>query len=558
MAKIQLGTGSSSASSHRITQSSQTLNRRYVGRPSNLIIDEAAQAAAYDDNSANSVPSRLVNLRVHAADLQQLQQSEPDPQPPVTNTPQQVVPRVVELGSIDRTMPVDDINMNTLSQVVPPEDTIDQPTYEPPVSQEVAMSAFTTDAYTENQAFGYDNSEVQMTQGYTYGSMVPAVQSQYSDNSAMVEAPTELDTQSLAMSIAADYAAASFGASVNDNNPNYNSLSTPETSIDVIAQAASEAIAAIRTATDPAEVAEQVASLRAFAANIRETSTTPEMLELSDTIEKFVGVAMKSTKVQEEVEKRTAKPAESAKIAVKSSSSRASAAPKTALRTSTVKPSSANRATKAAAPKPRPVSRHTAKTATPRLVADEDQALRKALRSVAAMDDEPAASDKKFTRRAPVKAKGGRKRFALAFFCATVCVAAVVYFVGTNIPDISVKVAAMQTGIEAKYPSYVPRDFSLSDISSEDGKITLTFKGPEKASFTLSEEKSSWDSTALLRNYVEPTWQSNYTTTHEQGITVYIAGSNAAWVNGGILYKISTQSGNSLTNKQLRNIVTSL
>ena len=130
---------------------------------------------------------------------------------------------------------------------------------------------------------------------------------------------------------------------------------------------------------------------------------------------------------------------------------------------------------------------------------------------------------------------------------------------GSNIPDISVRVAAMQTGIQASYPSYVPRDYSLGDITSEDGKIALTFDGPDNASFVLIEEKSSWDSAALLRNYVEPTWQDDYTTTHEQGITIYISNSNsnAAWVNGGVLYKITSNS-TVLTKKQVRNIVTSL
>lgn len=541
MAKIQLGTGSSSASSHRMTQSSQTLNRRYVDRPSNLILEEAAEAAKYDHQPATSTPSRLVNLRVHAADLQQIQQ--PAPQEPVVTPaePRQVVPKVVELGSIDREMVADNIGMN-LNQIVPPEDNIEeQSIYEQTSS--VAMPA-------ADMSVSYNANEM-----------------------ALVPSAANIDPQTLAMDIAADYAAASFGASVNEAAMNsatindavapYNAgvgmVATSDNSIDVIAQAASEAIAAIRVATDPAEVAEQITSLRAFAENIKSTAATPEMLELSDTIEKFVDIAMKSTKVQEEVDKRTSKKSEPIKPTI----SRTAPATKSTPRLATSAPKAAPRATnttrsaRTATPKVRPMARRTTRATAPKLVADEDQALRKALRSVAAMDDETTPTAK-ISRRAPARAKTGRKRFALAFICATACVAAVVYFVGTNIPDISVKVAAMQTGIEAKYPSYIPRDFSLSDISSENGKITLTFKGPDQASFTLSEEKSSWDSTALLRNYVEPTWQNNYTTTHEQGITVYIAGANAAWVNGGVLYKINTPGGSSLTNKQLRNIVTSL
>lgn len=541
MAKIQLGTGSSSASSHRMTQSSQTLNRRYVDRPSNLILEEAAEAAKYDHQPATSTPSRLVNLRVHAADLQQIQQ--PAPQEPVVTPaePRQVVPKVVELGSIDREMVADNIGMN-LNQIVPPEDNIEEQSIYEQTSSVAMLAADTSVSYNANEM-------------------------------ALVPSAANIDPQTLAMDIAADYAAASFGASVNEaamNNATINDavapynagvgmVATSDNSIDVIAQAASEAIAAIRVATDPAEVAEQITSLRAFAENIKSTAATPEMLELSDTIEKFVDIAMKSTKVQEEVDKRTPKKSEPVKPTI----SRTTPATKSAPRLDASAPKAAPRATnttrsaRTATPKVRPMARRTTRATAPKLVADEDQALRKALRSVAAMDDEttPAA---KISRRAPARAKTGRKRFALAFICATACVAAVVYFVGTNIPDISVKVAAMQTGIEAKYPSYVPRDFSLSDISSENGKITLTFKGPDQARFTLSEEKSSWDSTALLRNYVEPTWQNNYTTTHEQGITVYIAGANAAWVNGGVLYKINTPGGSSLTNKQLRNIVTSL
>ena len=117
----------------------------------------------------------------------------------------------------------------------------------------------------------------------------------------------------------------------------------------------------------------------------------------------------------------------------------------------------------------------------------------------------------------------------------------------------------MQTGITASYPSYVPRDYTLGDIFSEDGKITMVFNGPNGAAFNLIEEKSSWDTSALVRNYIEPTWGNDYTTTSEQGITIYISNvsSDAAWVNSGILYRI-TSSGTPLTKKQVRSIVVSL
>ena len=116
----------------------------------------------------------------------------------------------------------------------------------------------------------------------------------------------------------------------------------------------------------------------------------------------------------------------------------------------------------------------------------------------------------------------------------------------------------MQTGIDASYPSYVPRDFSLSDITSESGKVVLNFKNASTGdAFSLIEEQSSWDSSALLANFVKDEYGDNYTTVREQGLTIYVSGSDAAWVNGGVVYKIDTTAG-SLTKKQINTIATSL
>lgn len=594
MTKIQLGSGPSSSATHHLTQSSRTLNRRYVERPSNLAIEEAARS--YSDDSYNDTParpSRLVNLRVHAADLTKVQPTPTsEPSAPESSS---YVPNIIELGSaseLEANLPTEDTSYcasapTDLQQMVPDEETIEDPntSYDPTsVDNSVPSKVTTTNAYYNN----YDNNNYLPA---TVNSSIPTYSdpsanysntpnqypdsyNQYNaqyDNSPAVATP--VNTQDLAMNIAADYAAASLGASVNALQPGeaitgLGVAPIENNSIDAIAQAASNAIASIRVATDPEEVAEQVASLKSFAENIKATSGAPEMLELSDTIEKFVSVAMKSSKVQEEVQKKTVRKSTTSSTAKKSSpgiritsrkpvaqATSSTRATRTAASKTSVKPSAARRvATRKPTTARKLAPKRNVRPTAPQLIADEDQDLRNALRSVAAIDEEPTLKTKKKSTR---KRSGSGKRFVLAFFCAAACVAAVVYFVGSNIPDISVKVAAMQSGIEASYPSYIPRGFSPSDISSENGKITLTFKGPEKASFTLTEEKSSWDSTTLLRNYVEPNWQTSYITTHEQGITIYISGANAAWVNGGVLYKIEAASS-SLTKKQLRNIVTSL
>ena len=344
--------------------------------------------------------------------------------------------------------------------------------------------------------------------------------------------------------------------------------------------------------TTPVATPTQLDTLKSFAAEIKTHSTDPALKELGDTIDRFVAVATKSAHQRDEQQIAAATPIspQSPRAATKVTVSISEQTTPTTLKQPvsttpkqpaalTPKPSTtpASKQPATTAPvKPEPIA--VTPKATPDLPAQvhplqrsanrqirarkqqlakpssreiKDRAIKQALRSVATMSEAPAQ---------PIKhRKSGAKRFVLAFTCAAACLAAIVWFVSNNIPDVSVRVAAMQTGIEATYPSYVPMDYSLSDIISEDGKLTMIFSGPDDARFTLVQEKSSWDSATLLRNYVEPTWGEEYVTTHEQGITIYISNqtNDSTWVNGGIRYSI-TSEGARLTKKQTRNIVLSL
>ena len=344
--------------------------------------------------------------------------------------------------------------------------------------------------------------------------------------------------------------------------------------------------------TTPVATPTQLDTLKSFAAEIKTHSTDPALKELGDTIDRFVAVATKSAHQRDEQQIAAATPISpqisraATKVTVSISEQPAPTTPKQPVSTTpkqpaalTPKPSTtpASKQPATTTPvKPEPIA--VAPKTTPDLPAQvhplqrsanrqirarkqqpakpssreiKDRAIKQALRSVATMSEAPAQ---------PIKhRKSGAKRFVLAFTCAAACLAAIVWFVSNNIPDVSVRVAAMQTGIEATYPSYVPMDYSLSDIISEDGKLTMIFSGPDDARFTLVQEKSSWDSATLLRNYVEPTWGEEYVTTHEQGITIYISNqtNDSTWVNGGIRYSI-TSEGARLTKKQTRNIVLSL
>ena len=153
------------------------------------------------------------------------------------------------------------------------------------------------------------------------------------------------------------------------------------------------------------------------------------------------------------------------------------------------------------------------------------------------------------------KPKISKKHLIFAVASSICCMGVLYATLKFSMPDISAKVAAAQNG--ASYPSFVPRDFIASGASFQKNTFSIEFVGPDKTRFTLDQEKLPWDSNALLNNYVKPTWGEQYDTIREQGLTIYMYQSNAAWVNGGTVYKLNTTSG-SLSKKQLKNIITSL
>ena len=79
----------------------------------------------------------------------------------------------------------------------------------------------------------------------------------------------------------------------------------------------------------------------------------------------------------------------------------------------------------------------------------------------------------------------------------------------------------------------------------------------ETGDFSITEENSSWDSNALLNNYIREQYGNEYTVVREQGLTIYMGDNWEAWVNGKILFKLYVNSGE-LTKKQMKTIATEL
>lgn len=131
------------------------------------------------------------------------------------------------------------------------------------------------------------------------------------------------------------------------------------------------------------------------------------------------------------------------------------------------------------------------------------------------------------------------------------------YLTYLNMPSLSVRVAAAAAGINASYPDYHPDGYSLNGpVAYNQGQVSMQFAanaGPQN--FTIHQTKSSWDSAAVLDNYVSPKAGSSYITYSERGLTIYTFNGNAAWVNGGILYTIEGDAP--LSSEQIRHIATS-
>ncbi len=188
----------------------------------------------------------------------------------------------------------------------------------------------------------------------------------------------------------------------------------------------------------------------------------------------------------------------------------------------------------------------------------KDRAIKQALRKVGQVDNETEMATQFSESKQEKQHFWQKRRFAVALAMVVISFGLLGYLVYLNMPDISVRVVAMQTGIDKAYPSYVPADYRLDGLVKEDaGRITMNFKNSEGKKFTLMEEKSSWDSSAVLSNYVKKNWGSDYSIAKGQGLTIYVSKSNAAWVNGGVFYVITDEEGN-LTSTDLHDIAVSL
>ncbi len=139
-----------------------------------------------------------------------------------------------------------------------------------------------------------------------------------------------------------------------------------------------------------------------------------------------------------------------------------------------------------------------------------------------------------------------------ASLAATVLI--VGYITYLNVPRIALRVASARAGITAQLPGYLPPGYRFGGpLAYTSGKITLTFKAPEKSGdLTLTEQATNWNSQALLENYVNPN-SVDHLTYQENGLIIYVFnGNTATWVNGGIWYVLTDNQSNLSSDAFLR------
>lgn len=171
-----------------------------------------------------------------------------------------------------------------------------------------------------------------------------------------------------------------------------------------------------------------------------------------------------------------------------------------------------------------------------------------------AMNREMAPAKK--TRAKKQRSSGRWARFISLSTASLAIVMLAGYFTYLNMPNLSLRMAAIQSGIDAKYPGYSPDGYALSGpITFKDGEVSMRFAYADNVrDFTLTQQRSSWDSTAV-RQYVDSQSQ-NAATTQIDGLTIYTYEGNAAWVNGGILYTLKGDAP--LSSEQIQRIATSI
>ncbi len=109
-----------------------------------------------------------------------------------------------------------------------------------------------------------------------------------------------------------------------------------------------------------------------------------------------------------------------------------------------------------------------------------------------------------------------------------------------NSPKLAFRNAAATAGIDASLPTYVPSSYHQNGgVQVSAGRLTLNFTSPSASQpLRITQQESSWDAASLRDNYVSQQ-ADNYLAVQGEGLTIYMFGNQANWINHGVWYQVS-------------------
>lgn len=112
-----------------------------------------------------------------------------------------------------------------------------------------------------------------------------------------------------------------------------------------------------------------------------------------------------------------------------------------------------------------------------------------------------------------------------------------------NSPKLAFRTAASQAGVQASLPTYVPSSYrQVGPAQASPGQLVLTFQSNNKdGELQIIQRRTAWDTNSLRENYVGRQ-SDDYTAVQGQGLTIYLFGDRASWVNHGVWYTVEGAS----------------
>lgn len=178
--------------------------------------------------------------------------------------------------------------------------------------------------------------------------------------------------------------------------------------------------------------------------------------------------------------------------------------------------------------------------------------------------EQPPVNHKKLAKHARAQAKAAKRSASRHHHRLPTIVTASLAFLllagfitYQNRANITLRYADAKAGFHATLPGYKPAGFAIGSFSYRPGAIGYTLHNDTSGkSFSVLQQSSDWDSQTLLESFVA-TQARSYQTLQSGGRTIYVYGdNNAAWVNGGVWYRLNTNG--SLSTSEIVNVATSM